>query len=413
MPAFHWTASRASALTRLAAFAPDTGAHYARSRNFDHGPDDRSNVSLLSPWVRHRLITEREILERTLNAHDLHAAEKFVQEVFWRGYFKGWLEHYPGVWRAYEAERDAALARLETAPALKSAYERALAGETGIDVFDHFSRELVETGYLHNHARMWFASIWIFTLKLPWTLGADFFLRMLIDGDPASNTLSWRWVGGLHTRGKTYLARRDNIRKYTNDRFDAGGLAGHAEPLTEDLLIEKQALFHRAGSVPTDKKLILLATEDDGCLETLAAPLKPVAVGAIAAPDRRSPLRVSDQVHAFTGNALADALTRAEAAFNAPARQFDGSAIDDFVTWSQSQGAQAVIAPHAPAGPTRDLADAVRQKLAAHAIDYREVTRDYDRAVWPHADKGFFKLKKKIPTILNALGLGETQGSLL
>ncbi len=67
------------------------------------------------------------------------------------------------------------------------------------------------TGYLHNHARMWFASIWIFTLRLPWELGADFFLRHLLDGDPASNTLSWRWVGGMQTMGKTYLARADNI----------------------------------------------------------------------------------------------------------------------------------------------------------------------------------------------------------
>jgi deoxyribodipyrimidine photo-lyase len=65
-------------------------------------------------------------------------------------------------------------------------------------------QELVETGYLHNHARMWFASIWIFTLRLPWELGADFFLRHLLDGDAASNTLSWRWVAGLHTKGKHY-----------------------------------------------------------------------------------------------------------------------------------------------------------------------------------------------------------------
>ena len=81
---------------------------------------------------------------------------------------------------------------------------------------------------------MWFASIWVFTLGLPWQLGADLFYRHLIDGDPASNTLSWRWVCGLHTRGKTYLARVSNILNYTDNRFSPHGqLAISAPPLSE------------------------------------------------------------------------------------------------------------------------------------------------------------------------------------
>ena len=63
---------------------------------------------------------------------------------------------------------------------------------------------------------MWFASIWIHTLELQWELGADFFLKHLLDGDPASNTLSWRWVAGIHTKGKNYIARKSNIEKYSN-----------------------------------------------------------------------------------------------------------------------------------------------------------------------------------------------------
>ena len=127
----------------------------------------------------------------------------------------------------------------------------------------HGQRELIETGYLHNHARMWYASIWIHTLKLPWTLGAAFFLTHLLDGDPASNTLSWRWVAGLHTPGKTYLARPDNIRKYTNNRFAVGeslakiASVPNAPPLpSRRLLPELQT--------PTPKaKLGLLIQEDD------------------------------------------------------------------------------------------------------------------------------------------------------
>ncbi|BAU31831.1 deoxyribodipyrimidine photo-lyase [Microcella alkaliphila] len=78
---------------------------------------------------------------------------------------------------------------------------------------------------------MWFASIWIFTLRLPWQLGADVFLRNLLDGDPASNTLSWRWVAGLQTRGKTYQATADNIARFTDGRYRPRGLATTAEPL--------------------------------------------------------------------------------------------------------------------------------------------------------------------------------------
>ena len=81
---------------------------------------------------------------------------------------------------------------------------------------------------------MWFASIWIFTLKLPWELGADFFMRHLLDGDPASNTLSWRWVGGHpDAAAKTYLARRDNIERFTQGRFAPDGLSSTAEPLDD------------------------------------------------------------------------------------------------------------------------------------------------------------------------------------
>ncbi|WP_238189582.1 FAD-binding domain-containing protein [Methylobacterium frigidaeris] len=80
---------------------------------------------------------------------------------------------------------------------------------------------------------MWFASIWIFSLRLPWELGAEFFLRRLLDGDPASNTLSWRWVAGLHTRGRPYLARRDNIRDFTEGRHDPAGLDEGAAPSRE------------------------------------------------------------------------------------------------------------------------------------------------------------------------------------
>ena len=145
------------------------------------------------PYVRRRLITEQEVVTEVLKQHSAGAAEKFIQEVFWRSYWKGWLELRPTVWHGYQTGLRWALNAVQTQDGLERNWRSACTGNTGIDCFDAWAEELTSTGYLHNHARMWFASIWIFTLRLPWELGADFFLRNLLDGDPASNT--WDGVG--------------------------------------------------------------------------------------------------------------------------------------------------------------------------------------------------------------------------
>ncbi|MEM8785493.1 MAG: FAD-binding domain-containing protein, partial [Pseudomonadota bacterium] len=255
--------TRAAGLEQLEGFLPRAGRDYAATRNFDFGPDRRGNVSVLSPYTRHRLVTEEEIVARVLKRHSRSAAEKFIQEVFWRTYWKGWLEHRPSVWSDYQADVRAAAQALQTASGLRSAFEAAVTGRTGIDCFDFWAEELVETGYLHNHARMWFASIWVFTLRLPWELGADFFLRHLLDGDPASNTLSWRWVAGLHTQGKNYLARASNIAKYTDGRFElAAGLDERAGPLEAEPVPAPLAPA-LPPIVDPQKRTMLLLTEED------------------------------------------------------------------------------------------------------------------------------------------------------
>lgn len=171
--------TRAAGLARLTAFVPFAAGHYAKHRNTDYGlsygPEKPAGVSGLSPYLRYRLITEAEVIRAVLDHHGLHAAEKFIQEVVWRSYWKGWLEMRPSVWTDYCAERDHWLNRLCEDNTLNTNHAQAITGQTGIDGFDQWAKQLVETGYLHNHARMWFASIWVFTLRLPWTLGADFF----------------------------------------------------------------------------------------------------------------------------------------------------------------------------------------------------------------------------------------------
>lgn len=109
---FPFAADRATALEQLTAFLPNAGSHYANTRNADHGPARRGNVSRLSPAVRHRLIDEDEIVRAVLARHAYSSAEKFIQEVCWRTYWKGWLELRPGVWTMYRQSLDEQFAAL-------------------------------------------------------------------------------------------------------------------------------------------------------------------------------------------------------------------------------------------------------------------------------------------------------------
>jgi deoxyribodipyrimidine photo-lyase len=187
----------------------------------------------------------------------------------------------PSVWTQYQQERDRQLDSFPNARAIRNAE----AGETGIEGFDDWARELVHTGYLHNHARMWFASIWIFTLRLPWALGADFFLRHLVDADAASNTLSWRWVAGLQTAGKTYLATADNIARFTNGRFVPKGLATIAT-MPVDVATPALRPLPQAAFFDAHKPAYLLVTPEDMHPESaFGAPAKIIGASILVDPE--------------------------------------------------------------------------------------------------------------------------------
>ena len=217
--------SRDGALKKLDNFINAELPNYNFKRNFDFGPNDKSNVSCLSPYISHRLITEYEVAKIVLAKFPYQKVEKYIQEIFWRVYWKGWLELRPQVWSDFT----------EDLKALKEDdnYKKAINGETQIKCFNDWVNELKENNYLHNHTRMWFASIWIFTLNLPWQKGAEFFMKHLFDGDAASNTLSWRWVAGLQTKGKHYVAQAWNISKFTNNKYQNVKLNENALPLTD------------------------------------------------------------------------------------------------------------------------------------------------------------------------------------
>lgn len=400
--------TRDAGFRRLDEFATRAGTRYTKSRSFDFGPARRGNVSNLSPYVRHRLLLEEEVLEAVLSRHSAAAANKFVEEVFWRAYFKGWLEQHPDVWNDYRSSVSSLLAKLDATPELLRRYSKAVDGQTGIDCFDSWINELIETGYLHNHARMWFASIWVFTLGLPWQLGADLFYRHLIDGDPASNTLSWRWVCGLHTRGKTYLARASNIVKYSDGRFNPEGqLATTAPPLVESRVFPLKPIPAPQALVPGER-FGLLITEEDSCPVPLLEEQVPVAVLGALATKMRSPLPVGTAAGNFAYGAVADAVGRATRSLNISGEL---SSSDDWgsllVEWATKNHLDTIATAYAPVGPVAELLANTSRQLDRYGIRLAQLRRSYDSMSWPHATRGFFKLKKKIPSLLERLDLAD------
>ncbi len=380
----HFEPTRQAALARLEAFLPYAGAHYAKHRNTDYGSDERVGVSGLSPYLRYRVITEAEVIRAVLDSHPLQAAEKFIQEVVWRTYWKGWLQMRPSVWSDYVAERDREFEQLAINTDLKARYQQAIEGKTGIDGFDDWAKGLVETGYLHNHARMWFASIWIFTLRLPWTLGADFFLRHLLDGDPASNTLSWRWVAGIQTQGKTYLATQENIERFTQGRFAPKGLAQEAIAIESAPPPRPQALPSRVRPIDAlhQPSVWLAHAQDIYIIDQVRG--HPNCRGVIWYEP--SQVGQAEQVREFSKAVMDDQRGPDEPVMDA----LDDDQVTDRV---HSMGGQQLVVCEPPVGTS---AWAMKDLANLGALPVFQCRRAYDDALWPAATKGFFPFKKQV-----------------
>ncbi len=378
---------------RLTQFVPHAGSAYASGRNADHGPGRHDAVSRLSAALRRRTLSEVEVLRPIIAAHG-PAADAFASEVFWRTYFKGWLEARPLVWHGWLAALDRIDARLVEDDTLSARHLAAIRGETGIDCFDHWIGELATTGYLHNWARMQVASIWIFTLGLPWELGARHFLQTLHDADPASNTLSWRWVAGLHTRGKAYLAEAGRITRMTGGRFSPLGLA--TRPRIPDAPDHPPAAPPREPVAPVfDAPTLLWISPEDCSLETEPA-LGRLPVRAVA---------VMDEPGAIDRAATDDALARAAAHFGVPALRVAGPvALSALAT---DAGCTQVVTGRAAVGPALDRLIAVRGALRRDGLALAEHVRVWDRNAWPHATRGFFALRERIPDLMAAAGLAK------
>lgn len=184
---------------------------YAKSRNFLNG-----KVTQLSPYIRYGVLSLARVRDAALNkVRKPDDAEKLIQELGWRDYWQRlYAEKGNDIWEDQEEYKTGYAAEVY-AMQLPADVEQ---GTTGMVCIDSFSRELRETGYLHNHERMWMAAYLVHWRHIRWQAGARWFLQHLLDGDPASNNLSWQWVASTFSH-KPYFFNRENLEKYTNSKY--------------------------------------------------------------------------------------------------------------------------------------------------------------------------------------------------
>ena len=373
--------SRSEALDKLNKFIESDILNYSTKRNFDFGVTNRSNVSCLSPYITHRLITEYETAKLVLKKYPFKKIDKFIQEIFWRIYWKGWLELRPKVWTDFIED-------IKIIEEDKN-YLKAVNGETEIECFNDWVNELRNFNYLHNHTRMLFASIWIFTLGLPWQKGAEFFMKHLYDGDAASNTLSWRWVAGIQTKGKNYLAQSWNISKFTNNKYKNVKLNETAVPI-----IDKRE--YKISPVPIRKNknfnehLIIFENEmyDDFLDHEKYKKIYFVLLGN----ENRS-VQLSSKVMDYKKNVIKSRLNE----IKNKAEFLDGKS---FANFSKTSKSFDVIYPS-----IGENFLFLKRLVKKNSLNINFISRKEDEFCWKFSNKGFFNFKSNIPKILSTFKL--------
>ena len=375
----NFEASRAKALDKLNYFVENNLSEYSKLRNFDYGPDHRSNISCLSPYITHGIINEKEVIKKSLNKFSFAKNEKFIQEVLWRTYWKGWLELRPSVWTDFLIE----LKKIKGDFQNNQNYKNAIDGKTNVECFNYWVNELKENNYLHNHTRMWFASIWIFTLNLPWQLGAEFFMQHLYDGDAASNTLGWRWVAGVQTQGKHYLASEWNIKKFTNNRFSNIKLNENAPPKISE---KKYSILKKDFTNPENiDQNNLIIFENNLCFETSDFQNnKFKKFYIISNKNENRCIKLSEKVLKFKSSLIQDQEQR-----------FKNQSIDcEVIDISEIKKIEKAVGLYPTVGENLDY-------LNSNTFKINFLYRELDQNSWQYCNKGFFNFKNYIPKIIS------------
>jgi len=377
----NFEASRAKALDKLNNFVENNLSEYSKLRNFDYGPDNRSNISCLSPYITHGIINEKEVIKKSLDKFSFAKNEKFIQEVLWRTYWKGWLELRPSVWTDFLIE----LKKIKGDFQNNQNYKNAIEGKTNVECFNYWVNELKENNYLHNHTRMWFASIWIFTLNLPWQLGAEFFMQHLYDGDAASNTLGWRWVAGVQTQGKHYLASEWNIKKFTNNRFSNIKLNENAPPKISE---KKYSILKQDFTNPENiDQNNLIIFENNLCFETSDFQNnKFKKFYIISNKNENRCIKLSEKVLKFKSSLIQDQEQR-----------FKNQSIDcEVIDISEIKKIEKAVGLYPTIGENLDY-------LNSNTFKINFLYRELDQNSWQYCNKGFFNFKNYIPKIISTL----------
>ena len=373
--------SRSEALDKLRKYIESDISNYNAKRNFDFGVTNRSNVSCLSPYITHRLITEYETAKIVLKKHPFQKVDKFIQEIFWRVYWKGWLELRPKVWTDFIED-------LKTIKEDKN-YLKAVNGETDIECFNDWVNELKNFNYLHNHTRMLFASIWIFTLGLPWQKGAEFFMKHLYDGDPASNTLSWRWVAGIQTKGKNYLAQSWNISKFTNNKYKNVKLNETALPII-DKREYKISPFQISKNEDVNDNLIIFENEMH---EDFLEKKRYKKIYFVLLGNENRSVKLSTKVMDYKKDVIKSRLNE----IKYESELLDGNSLTHLAKTSKSFD---VIYPS-----IGENFSFFKMLVKKNNLNINFITREEDEFCWKFSNKGYFNFKSNIPIILSTFKL--------
>lgn len=204
---------------------------YDRTRNYLDG-----SVTWLSPYITHGIIDTVDVAEAVLEHHPVKRCYRLLYELAWREYFhRTWQEAGDAIFSDMHHPQDDVIdTRLP---------ESLLRADTGIEVIDSELKTLFDTGLMHNHTRMWLAGITCNNAMTHWLEPARWLHYHLLDGDLASNTLSWQWIAGTFSH-KRYIANQDNLNKYSKTQQKNTWLDLPYDALSE--LRNPEALAQRA-----------------------------------------------------------------------------------------------------------------------------------------------------------------------
>ena len=350
---------------------------YSSLRNYDYGPLEKNYVSKISPFVTHRVLLEYQLLKDIESKFKGNFVNKFIEEVYWRIYWKGVLENKPCIWENFITKK------VENYDL--NDYKMAVNGETNISYFNSWVKELKKYNYLHNHTRMWFASTWIFTLGLPWELGAKFFFKYLYDGDAASNLLSWRWVGGLQTKGKRYFFSPQNLKKFSNGRFSVKNISNQDILLEDDFELIFSNDIYQSNMQKSSTNLIMFENDlHENSLKNIISKYQNVFLIELDKKHRR--IEISDAVAQFKQNLRDEFLMKFS-----NVEIISSLKLKDILKETSSVD---LIYPF-----IGDNYDFIKRFQEDNKLTVKNLVRPEDLFAWKFAKRGFFKFKENIPAI--------------